>query len=201
MTEMHFDQETHRYMLGDRPMPSVTQVLAETGIIDTRFFTEDARDRGTAVHLATQYLDEGDLDMESVDPAIRPYLDAWELAIDELGIRILEIEKRVWSSTYGYAGTLDRVATINDEKAIIDIKTGGKPGPATALQLAAYAEAYASGHDPDVVGGLRPPVSYRRFAIWLRNDGTYRPIEYTDRSDINVFRAAVAVWNWKESHK
>ena len=67
--------------------------------------------------------------------------------------------------------------------------------------LTAYAEAYASGHDPDVAAGLRLPVSYRRFAIWLRPDGTYRPIEYTDRSDINVFRAAVAVWNWKDSNK
>jgi hypothetical protein len=80
MNSLRFDAEQHRYFLGIRDLdaqfqpvvgemelPSVTTVLKETNMIDMRHIPQDVLDlaaaRGTAVHAALHYLDEGDLDL------------------------------------------------------------------------------------------------------------------------------------------
>ena len=52
----------HRYLLDGRVVPGVTSILKAAGYVDDTYFTEYARDRGSAAHAATHYYDEGDLD-------------------------------------------------------------------------------------------------------------------------------------------
>ena len=73
--------------------------------------------------------------------------------------------------------------------AIIDIKTTAAMNPVTALQLAAYQEAYNAG---------RKEKAQERWAVQLRKDGTYRLHQYKDRADLSVFLACVQIFNWKE---
>jgi hypothetical protein len=79
-----FDPVLHRYTLDGEVLPSVTQCLQASGIIDFSRIPQPillaARDRGTAVHAACHYVNEDDLDVEAFAaefPAYWPYVSAW----------------------------------------------------------------------------------------------------------------------------
>ena len=63
-----FDEMDHIYRIDGQIIPSITQILKSSGIADTRYYTPQTAERGTAVHEACQFYDEDDLDMESIAP-------------------------------------------------------------------------------------------------------------------------------------
>lgn len=189
---LDFDPVEHRYRVGDREFISVTQAMAEAGLIDTRWFTEDAAARGTYVHAAIQLHHEGDLAEDSLDPLLRPYFDAYLTFLTETGFQVDACEERLCDETLGYAGTLDlrgrlpRKALRFPGIDIIDVKTGTVPahvGP----QTAAYARML-----PRALGATR-----WRWALHLREDATYSLIPLEKRTDEGVFLAALTVANFK----
>src|SRR2546427_11639137 len=97
-----FDPERHLYLVQGRPVPSVTQVLHAAGLAaDYSRVPPDVLERkriiGQYVHKATQYLDEGCLDLETVDPELQPYLAAYQRFLEESGFRPQLIEHRLVS--------------------------------------------------------------------------------------------------------
>lgn len=118
-------------------LPHVTRILQEVGLIDTTWFTDEGRDRGSALHLATEYLDRGELDEATVDPLIVSRLAAYRRFIEEVKPEILSIEEHV-EYPGSYQGTLDRRVIMDGREGVIDIKAGGA-APWHSLQLAAYA--------------------------------------------------------------
>ncbi len=178
-----FDEASHVYLLNGAKVPGVTGVLHNEGFIDSAWFTEYGRDRGTKVHKAIQLYDADELDEESLDPVLRPYLEAWRRFKEEAHVTIEASEVRLASETYGFAGTIDKVARIGSTPAICDLKTGPVSGW-VGLQLAAYHIL------------LNEPAR-RRYAVQLNNDGSYRLHEFKDRSDRQVFLAALTIHNWK----
>lgn len=175
---LQFDEETHTYTLAGRTVPSVTQILS---------FGEDlsripawTAERGKAVHLAAQFDDEGDLDEESLDPIVRPYLDAYRRWRVKCAPRFLGIELMVWGEHDGlqFCGTIDRVALIEDRLAVLDLKTGS-PRPEHAAQVAAYAVAYTQQHD-----GQCPE---HQGCIYLGRDGSYDVRTYDDGAGWEYF--------------
>ena len=79
-----FEDLTHRYFLDGERLPSVTQILQASGLIDFSKIPGPillgAKARGTAVHKALHYYNEGDLDVEAfcLDfPEYAPYVQAW----------------------------------------------------------------------------------------------------------------------------
>ena len=164
-------------------LPHVTAVLRDVGLIDTTWIPDSARDRGTAVHLATQYLDEGDLDDSSIADEIRPAVAAYQQFLAEVRPEIFAIEETVQGM--GYVGTLDRRLVINGKEGVLDIK-GICEAPWHALQLAAYALTFD-----------RP---LRRWSLYLRPEG-YRLIERKDRRrDDAVWRACLTLATWRNEH-
>jgi len=105
-TPVGLDKRKHIY---EGNLPSVTEILAAEGFIDDRFFDEWSRDRGTYVHLATHLDDMGDLDEDTVDPVIVPYLEAWRRFKKESGFMVEQSEISLASKAYHYAGTIDRI--------------------------------------------------------------------------------------------
>jgi hypothetical protein len=92
-----FDALAHRYTLDGEPLPSVTQILQASGIIDFSKIPQPillaARDRGTAVHQAAHYYNEQDLDVEAFErdfPEYWPYLSAWITFRREAGFALAE---------------------------------------------------------------------------------------------------------------
>ena len=71
-----FDREKHEYRAGGRQLFGVTTVLKRAGIVDDEWWNEQARDRGSKVHDAIQFLDEGCLDWDKLDPALVGYVQA-----------------------------------------------------------------------------------------------------------------------------
>jgi hypothetical protein len=184
-----FDPAEHLYRLDGRVVPGVTKVLRDEGFIDASWFTEYSRDRGTKAHRAIELSDAEDLNEARLDPVLRPYLAAWKRFKAEAGVTIEASEVRLASETYGFAGTIDKVARIGgNTPAIIDLKTSATIAPWVAIQLAFYHIL------------LNEPAR-KRFAVQLNNDGSYRLHEFKDRRDRSVALAALAVHQWKRSQQ
>jgi hypothetical protein len=173
-----FDEEKHEYRLDGRVIPSVTQVLKAAGMIDDQWFDEWSRERGKAVHKATELDDRGELDESTIDPRIAGYLDAWRRFIFETGWKSNEIEKLVFSRFAWFAGTLDRIGRFPTDRglSIVDIKTG-------TPTRAAMDDGIRCG---------------RSMAVYLRENGTYTKGNEADyQRDVSVFLGALAVTRWK----
>src|SRR5688572_5774450 len=107
MTVLAFDASAHRYAVGDRELLGVTAVPAGAGLIDGQWFSAEAAQRGSYVHQAIALAHEDDLAIESLDPVLRPYVDAYLRFVAESGFQRVAWEERVWSEALGCAGTLD----------------------------------------------------------------------------------------------
>lgn len=181
-----FDAEKHIYTVDGAVFPSVTQVLVAEGFIDASFFTEYSRQRGTFVHLCTHLDDAGELDEETVDPVLAPYLAGYRRFKDESGFVVSGSEVPMASAAYRFAGTLDKIGTFRDVTcAIVDIETGSHQ-PAKAIQTAGY----------EILKGS----PYKRFALQLKDDGTYKLHPFTDRQDKQIFMSALACYWWQRNH-
>lgn len=163
-------------------LPHVTDILARAGLIDTQWFKEYDLSRGSAVHAATHFLDQGDLSWESVDPVIVGRLRSYQRFLDEVKPIILAIEEGVENTALRYCGTLDRRVMLRGREAVIDIK-----GPSRAawqgIQVAMYAACF--------------PRPLARYSLHL-SDERYQLIEHKDRTDWDVAKAAITLVAWKE---
>jgi len=184
--ELVFKPETHQYFLDGTVLPSVTRILSDMGFIDKTFYTDHGRDRGQYVHLATELDDRNELDEETLDIELAPYLAAWRSFKRETGFQIEDIEKPVASEIYRFAGKFDRSGILNGNRCILDIK-GGTVSPWAALQLAAY----------EIAENKR----LKRYAVQLMSTGKYKLHPFTDRMDKQIFLSAVSCWHWINNHK
>lgn len=178
---LRFDPEEHRYFLGKNELPGVTRVLKSAGLVDDTWFTEYSRIRGKHIHDAIQLHNERDLDEKTLDPRIRPYLDAYRDFLKESHLRVYLSERQVHSKLYGYAGTFDLYGLMGRRRALIDVKTGAMPRW-VGLQLAGYRQAA-------IECGLQPVV---RYSLQLRPDGEFRLREEKGRLDLAHFLTALA---------
>jgi len=143
--------------------------------------------RGRAVHLATQYLDEGRLDPESVSQAIYGYVLAYKRFVAAVKPQMVLIEQPVVHQDFLFAGTLDRVCKIDGLTFLLDIKTGSVAKTA-GPQTAAYAKALES--------CLGVKVD-RRAVVLLNEVGDYQFRRMPDDHDWPVFVSALTIHNWR----
>lgn len=167
-------------------LPHVTDLLKDAGLIDTRFMTDYARDRGTAVHLATALLHEDDLDEDSLDPAVNAYLPAYRNFLRDVKPTDIGCELPLANEELGYCGTSDRFWRIHGRRALTDLKCGIK-SPWHQLQTAGYA------------GCVNYPLA--RFALYLHEHGKYEFVEHKDRTDWPIFRGIVALAHWRNRNR
>lgn len=192
-SELRFDSTTHTYTVDGRRVPSVTQVLELAGLVDKTWFTDFGRDRGTYVHQMLELDDQGDLDEGALDPQLVPHLTAWRACCAAGRAAWTHIEHRMADATVGVAGTADRIGTFAGALTIADIKSG-HPEDYIAIQLGGYA------YLAELTGTVPSAKRVKRIGVFVRGDGSYRVIEYADRSDIDVFRAALVVAQWRLAH-
>lgn len=190
-----FDPDTHSYTIDGQSVPSVTQVLADMNFVDTTWFTEYGRTRGTYVHKLIQFYIEETLDEETIDQALSGYLSAFKRFKDEADIDTdtWTVEKPLASATLRFAGTPDFVGLICGKCAVIDLKTSVTASPWERLQTAAYHMLLTEVRTPG-----RMPVTHR-YSLHVSEDGKYKLIEHKDRQDAQVFKAALACWHWKSN--
>lgn len=191
--ELEFEPDTHVYKAGGRVLPSVTSIIAE--LHDFRHVPAEtlkaAAEFGTAAHRMCELYDQDNLDMQSVSPALLPYLTAWQRFLSETRATVLEVEKQYHHKTMYYAGTLDRLLLIDGQKVLADIKTVSRLSPVVGIQLAGYQGLLADNAGRfDVV----------RAAVQLCGDGTYRFQTYTDAMDWPVFVSLLTLQTWRKKY-
>ena len=164
--------------------PRVTAILKGAGLIDTSWFTPEMAERGTAVHLACQQLDEGTLNEKVLDDAVRPRLVAYKKFLKELNPRIVAIEQYVEHKELRYCGHLDRIVEMGGYGGILDIK-----GPAKAAWHGLQTEAYRRCVD----------WTPKRWTLHLSDSG-YLLIEHMATGDWAAFHAALVLHNWRASN-
>jgi hypothetical protein len=140
-----FDALTHTYRINDRPVPSVTQVLAD--LIPGWKASEWHLQRGQAVHACAALIAQG-IEFEH-DPAIDGQVRACRKFFAEVKPEVIEVEAAVYSKIYNYAGRYDMLAKIGNKWIIVDWKAS--ISPALPYQLAAYSLETFTDHGCGVV--------------------------------------------------
>ena len=129
-----FSPESHTYKLDGKVLPGVSEILKGMGFIPA--YRDDgglAVNYGTIVHKTLELLDNNAL--ESFDPAIEPLVKKYVEWKKNFGIYEMSVEKQCCCETY--AGCLDRLAYLENDIVVIDIKTGN-PYSWHKWQLAGY---------------------------------------------------------------
>jgi len=187
--------ENHVYHLNGEIVSGVTTLLqsvVDYSMVDVTVLAFKAK-LGTYVHLATEYFDNKTLDIDSLDAALLPYVNAWILFNKETGFVTELSEHVVYHERYHYAGTLDRVGILNDERILLDIKCTSVLEPHVGVQLAAYFEAENSTRE-------KPDRVKKRFALQLKKDGSYNLKRYKNIEDFKVFTSLLNIYNWRHKH-
>ena len=165
-------------------LPHVTAILKDAGLIETDWFKSYDLERGSAVHKAAEYLDHGDLDWDSVDPAILGRLRSYQRFLDEVRPEILSIEEKVVNGAMQYCGTLDRRVRINGREGVLDIK-GPSRAAWQAVQVAMYAACF--------------PQPLARWTLHLA-DERYNLVEHRSRLDWAAGKACITLARWRHEH-
>lgn len=198
-----FDGPLHRYTLDGNVVPSVTGILKASGLIDfsgiPAGILEVARLRGTIVHQAIHFANEGDLDLEQFRadfPDFVGYLEGWFAFVGEANYVPLLNEGRIASRRLQVAGTFDTFGLLNGHGALIDYATGRPEDVSKDYQTASYlglaldwsAEPEC---DPRLQAFLQQHPVIRRYAVALKKTGTYQLHPYTDPADYRKFLTLV----------
>jgi ATP-dependent exoDNAse (exonuclease V) beta subunit len=196
-----FHEDAHIYELDGAVVPSVTQVLTRSGLIDfskiPSFIREAALERGRKVHQAIHYYNERDLDLDAFTrdfPLYAPYLFAWVHFCDQRRFVPVLNELRVASRRHRVAGTLDCLGVLDGTAVLLDFKTGRPSDVAADLQTAAYlALALEWAEEVQALSEFfaKHPV-VRRYAVQLRRDETFRVEPYAQPSDFRDFLTLVS---------
>jgi len=142
------------YTVNDRPMVSITSVTSHfnkhifvdwrkrIGDDEANRITKRATNRGTKVHtLIEKHLLNEDVELDN--PSSKMLFTQAKKTLQNIN-NIYALEKSLYSSELGVAGTVDCIAEYNGELSIIDFKTAAKPKPRDWIenyfvQAAAYA--------------------------------------------------------------
>lgn len=194
MPKIEFDETSHVYRVDGIVYPSVTQILESAGLPELSRVPADIlewkRDLGSKVHRAIEFLDDDDLNFDTLLPEWRPYIESYQKFKRESGFEPLAAEEPVFHPVYKYPGKPDRIGILNGKISLIDYKTGLIDLKSVGPQTAAYSEAW--NHDCKIGDNIR-----KRYALKLSKDGTYKLIECKNPNDFNVFLAALSLYNWK----
>jgi hypothetical protein len=182
-----FNYELHIYSWDGMPVPSVTQILSDTGIIVLNGWkkseNEIARHFGTAAHRACELQDRNELNLETLDPKLKPYLDCWNEFKKDYNVKVFRVEVPYYHKALIFAGTPDRIALVDGKIYVLDIKTGSSIPKYADMQTAGYKILYCDAEDI-------PYERVFRAAVLLNPDGKAKLEVYKAPNDMNDFISA-----------
>lgn len=139
--KFYFDSEAHKYYIDGQLRPGVTGVLDAAGFIP--YWAKNsiaAMERGSAVHLLTQYFDEGTLESYEYPQKYEPYVQSWADFVTRENRQFEYIELVMFDRERElFGGIVDRVGyDQNGERVISDIYTGEADAKYKYIQTAGY---------------------------------------------------------------
>lgn len=206
MAELTFEPESHTYRIGGIVVPSVTQVIDDQlndweGVpLDAM---EAARIFGAHVHEACHLMVRDELDWDSLDPELFPYVDAARRFIDESGITIIESETRMCDPGLMIAGTEDIWGIIRDDYWLLDWKTPLQFPRSVGPQTAAYSHLRGKSRPTPRAPGKRNKPPHRRGCVQLNPKlckNGYKLTECKDSTDWHYFLSARNCFRFKHRY-
>lgn len=193
-----FDDARHAYTLDGKPAPSVTEVLAAQNDWSKipAWQLEAARVLGRDVHAAVNLYARGALDMDALDPAVRPYVEGAAMFLRASGATVIAAEQRVASKVYGVAGTLDALLEWDNYRYFVDWKVSSVVPSTVGAQLAAYELLY-----DETFNGGKKQYRTRRLCVRLRHNdySTQRMLE--SHGDLSLFKSCLNAYKHRERAK
>jgi len=185
-----FDPVLHVYQLGDRRLPSVTEILQALGIVRVYGSNTNNALRGKAVHEACCLYDSNLLDESETSPEVMCYVNSWKQFIASTKPTVEMSEQIVWSDEYEAAGTVDRVLKFPDTRIVVtELKTGSERDW-HRLQSAMYCKLLEVNnyHVDDAL------------LVYLKGDGKYKSV-YLSEEDIAAGSHTLEAWKWLRKRK
>lgn len=208
MGDLRFDEASHRYYSGLIEIPSCTRCLDHAGLVSYDGIRQDILEKksrlGTAVHQATHFYDEGDLDWDSVGDDAKPYVEGWTEFRSITGFIPTRIEERCEANLNGmpYGMQFDCLGILGKQETIVEKKISSSPQWWWAVQLAGYAMGA-----PDKLPGIAIAESSamlkfsrrRRIAVQLLPTGKFKfkKFDFNERQDADVFAATLLITHRK----
>lgn len=169
MIDFQFKEQGHVYTLNGEPIPCVSDLCRflhrEIYGEAPTWAMEQAAERGTAIHAATEALDMAGT--AEISEEYLPYLQAYKAFLLDYRPSWDLIEEPMYHPDHLYAGTIDRFGAIRGEAALVDVKTTYTVHkPLCRAQLNLYRlNLIARGY----------PV-HKMYILHLKKDGTYKLI-------------------------
>lgn len=184
MSELIFDEAKHEYTHDSVRLASVTEICRFAYPDAFGDIPESKREfyfeRGRQTHKLWEMVEEGTADGFDFDPEVEKYRAGHALFLKQTGFRALPggIEKRVKNLDLCYAGTLDRIGTIQNRVVLLDYKTSKVIDKPVALQTALYLLAIPGYKFSEV----------ERYGVAFTKDGKYQMSRRYPDSDENDAR-------------
>lgn len=202
MDQLVYDDRTHTYRVDGRMVPHITEIVPSDYSHVPPLKLEIARQRGSAVHKATELYDLHLIDWTTLDPKVTPYLEAWVKALLEYEIEfeLHDIERRLYHPLDRYAGTGDRPRCwirppgINQRRRLttLEIKSIARMDENVGLQTS--GQQRAENYRARILG---IPEVEDRWGCQLKKDGTYKMFHYTDMRHERVFLSYLTTLHWE----
>jgi hypothetical protein len=200
---LRFDEGSHRYYRGSIEIPSCTRCLDHAGLVSYDGVRQDILEKksrlGTAVHMATHFYDENNLDWESVGDDAKPYVDGWAEFRETTGFVPMRIEERCEANLNGmpYGMQFDCLGMLGKQETIVEKKISSQALWWWAIQTAGYALGA-----PDLSRESSPMLRFsrrRRIAVQLLPVGKFKfkKYDFNDRQDADVFAATLLITHRK----
>lgn len=200
MIPFEFDEAQHLYKVEGHYCLSTSDIISLAGLSDygsvPASVLENARNRGTNLHKAVHYFEEGDLDLSDLPDDIQPYLQAYmkfrverdfePIAPQE---RAIVYEHEITEQMIG--STIDLRGTVQGKLYIVDPKTtypnSGAAKKQTWLrwrmQLQSYWEATLV--DEPFWSSVTAAEPAGKAILHLKKDATYEFIDFPMDDSVN----------------
>ena len=169
--EFRFDADGHHYFdARGRRVPSITQLIQDEGLMETAFYTDEGRDRGSAVHDLCRDVDLGVQDGLPADSPYLGYLAAYRAMSAILRPSWAGVEVAYFHPGLRFGGRPDRHGSVDQAQTLLEIKSGA-PHKSIGIQLALQA-ILMEGQT-----GL-PAKHWQRMSVRLRDTGGFKVHTY-----------------------
>ena len=220
MIPFTFDEATHVYQVEGQYCLSTSDIIHLAGLSDygsvPSSILENARNRGTSLHKAIHYFEEGDLDMGQLPEDIQPYLRAYMKFRVERDFEPIPPQEHAivyeHENTGQFIGcTIDLRGTVAGKLYIVDPKSTypncGAAKKQTYLkwrmQLQSYSEATLTDEE---FWTKTPDGPFGKAILHLKKDATYEFIDFPNDDAMNwdacIRMAQLRLGNgWKRDEK
>lgn len=199
---LEYDAATHAYRYGGRSVPGITRLLGDLGYNKgARFYTEESRQRGQAVHKVLFHIEElcpkvTELDevlecFTSLDERLHPFIDQYLHFKRENEFEAEATEQAVFSKKLNAAGRWDIIGVMKrlNKRALVDTKTWKSQGPKPKRGSELQTAFYKMGAEEHL--GIKVDT---RIVLKLSGMGFYRAYTCADPTDEYTVQAAARVW-------